>query len=613
MNPPNPNFPPDMPDDLKEKIKQIKAKLEKFKTGVLKEFKKDIKGIALLPARRIDERFIAEEEQYLGRRMTKEEVDEIVKKEQSYINVLVLVDDSDKEIQPDYKLKDKVSKPIIKIANDIDKKFMLRILLLSELKETCYDGKYDLIQDIGLATIIHDPVELIVALKVAEIHKNMILQKFDKYIFSYILGGSLFRGEKANDIDGFVIIDDTDVKKMSRLELRDKLRRIIVDRSFDAAEMVGVKKQFHIQVYILTDFWEWVKEASPVIFTLLRDGVPILDKGVFMPWRLLLKMGRIKPSPEAIDMHMDMGDRMIKRAKGRLIGIVLDDLFWSVMNPSQAALMLYGISPTTPKETVSVLRDVFVKKEKILEDKYVDILESIRQTFKDVEHAKIKEVTGIQVDKMIKDCEIYLKRINKLFNQIEKKKNKDSFMQTYNSCVKITKDVLATSDMKGKLEVTFKKYCEKYGLTPRLVQTLKDLEKAKKDFLEKKLSKVEQDKVRREARTYVRLLAEHLQRKKHYEYEKATIRFKYGKKLGEMMILDNTAYLTLDISEKEREIKKAQISKTGSLGKIEKSSEEELKEKMKTTKVPYQLYIKEKLFEDLKKLLGEDVEILLNF
>ncbi len=33
------------------------------------------------------------------------------------------------------------------------------------------------------------------ALRVAEIHKSLVLQKFEKYVVSYVIGGSLVRGD----------------------------------------------------------------------------------------------------------------------------------------------------------------------------------------------------------------------------------------------------------------------------------------------------------------------------------------------------------------------------------------------------------------------------------
>jgi mannose/fructose/N-acetylgalactosamine-specific phosphotransferase system component IIB len=73
-------------------------------------------------------------------------------------------------------------------------------------------------------------------------------------------------------------------------ELKEKIRKIVLGM---AAE---ISKKFNCQTYLLTEFWEYVRDANPVIFTLLRDGVPLIDKGLFAPWRLLLRMGRIKPT-----------------------------------------------------------------------------------------------------------------------------------------------------------------------------------------------------------------------------------------------------------------------------------------------------------------------------
>ena len=240
----------------------------------------------------------------------------------------------------------------------------------------------------------------------------------------------MFRGEKSNDIDIYIVIDDTDVKKMPRAELKDKLRAIIIGMGFDAARITGVKKQFHVQTYILTDFWDSVKDANPVIYTFLRDGVPLYDRGVFMPWKLLLQMGRIKPSPEAIDMSMDIGEKLIQRAKQKLLSILGEDLYYAVLNPAQAALMLYGLPPATPKETIQLLDDIFVKKEKMLEKKYVDILEKIRKAYKEVEHGKVTSITGKEIDDLLNSADDYLKRVKELFKQIEEKAEKEGILMS---------------------------------------------------------------------------------------------------------------------------------------------------------------------------------------
>ena len=276
------------------------------------------------------------------------------------INTLVLIDDEEIEEKNKINFIKKVDTEIKKIGSDLDKNLDIKIMALFELRETCYDGKYDILQMIAMGAPIYDPRELLMALKVSEIHKTMVIKKFEKYVVSYVAAGSLFRGEKANDIDIYIVIDDTDVRRMPRLELKSKLGAIIRSMGVEATMLTNVKKEFHVQVYILTDFWESVKDANPVIFTFLRDGVPLYDRGVFMPWKLLLRMGRIRPSPEAIDLNMDLGQKLIDSVNLRLLSAITMDLYYAILNPSQAALMLYGVSPPTPKETIDLLNEITI-------------------------------------------------------------------------------------------------------------------------------------------------------------------------------------------------------------------------------------------------------------
>ncbi len=591
-------FPPQLKltEEMKAKLKDIKNKLDKLKTKILKEFDKYVVGITLLPPKNLEN-----------------------KEERDKINVLVLIDyKEDKEKVLPYELKNKLITSINKSAEEIDKNLNPEIMFLDELKEACFDGKYEILNLIAMSAPIHDPEEMLGALKIAEVHKSMVIKKFEKYILSYVAAGSLFRGEKSKDIDVFIVVDDTDVKRMDRFELKDKLRAIILGMGMDAEEITGIKKLFHVQVYILTDFWDSVKDANPVIFTFLRDGVPLYDRGLFMPWKLLLKMGRIRPSMEAIDVQMDIGEKLLDRAKKRLLGIAAEDIYYSILNPSQAALMLYGVAPPTPRETIQLIDEIFVQKEKILEPKYVKILDRIVKFYKDVEHSKIKEVKGAEIDTLLEEAEDYLKRIKKLFEVIEKTKEQESLTEIYDGCVRITKDVLASvniTDVKiSDIEKVFKENLVDTGEIPeRFLKTLKEIIKIKKE--NKILSVAEAEKIKREARNYIRVLVEYSQRKRGIELERAKIRFKHGDQFGEALLLDNIAFITTDINAKEKEIAKAKINKQGGLEDIKKSSLEELNEVLskKTDIIPQKVFIKEKIFEDLRNLFGRDVEILISY
>lgn len=595
-----PEGTPSIPPEMQEKLKAIKEKLDNFTKKVIEKFDKYIVGIALMPP-----------DKMLPPELREEKAEENPDK----INTLVLVDDSDSTKMPKQELGAKLEQIIKAIAKEIDENLAIEILLASELKESCFDAKYDVLRMIAMSAPVYDPKDMIAALKISEVHKSMVIKKFEKYIVSYVAAGSLFRGEKSNDIDVYIVIDDTDVKKMPRAELKDKLRAIIIGMGFDAARITGVKKQFHVQTYILTDFWDSVKDANPVIFTLLRDGVPLYDRGVFMPWKLLLQMGRIKPSPESIDMNMDIGEKLVQRSKQKLLSIVAEDLYYAILNPTQAALMLYGIPPPTPKETIQLMDDIFVKKEKMLEKKYVDILERIRKIYKDVEHGKVTSITGKEIDGFLKDAEEYLARIKQLFKQIEEKAEKESILDVYDSCMAITRDLLAEKgiksfDDKELFNIFRAKLVKEDGIPEKFIRVLKDVEKAKEDFLAAKVSKQEVQKVKKDARIFIKTLVEHIQRKKAISLEKTKIRFKYGEKIGELLVLDENAFVIKDI-EKRDEILLASLNKQGGLENAKNSSLEELEKHINKLVSPMRMSIKERLLEDLRTLVGADIEILL--
>lgn len=588
---------PKLSKEAEKKLKELKKKLDKFSKQVRSKFSKYIIGVALLPPPRAESGKVDKEK----------------------VNVLVLVDDSDSKKMSKQELRAKIGSIVNDVAKNIDKNIVPEVIILSELWQNCFDGKYEMLMSVTLSAPIYDS-GMLSAIKIAEIHKSMVLRKFEKYIVSYVLAGSLVQGRatKTSDIDVWVVIDDTDVKRMTRAELKDKLRAIIIGMGFEAGTITGIQNKLNIQVYILTDFWDSLKEANPIIFTLLRDGVPFYDRGIFMPWKNLLKMGKIKPSIEAIDMFMGSGDQMLKRAKATLKAIGMEDIFYAILTPSQAALMLYGISPPAPRETPELMRELFVKKEKMLEEKYIKILEKVINVRKGIEHGTKKELPGKEVDQLIEEAEDYLKRIRKLFSQIEKIKAEESIVELYDSVVTIIRDVLKLEGIEKVQDEEVVRIFENeliaQGKIPaKFLRLLNLIIKAKKDYDAKKLTKTEVEKVKKHSREFIKFLVEYMQRKRGRELEKAKIRVKHGNKFGEVILLEKEAFIIHDIDKEEKEISVAPIKENGSLGAPKRSSLEELEKALASAKIPHKAFIKAPIFEDLKNFFGKDVEVLVSY
>ena len=606
-----------LPKDVQDKLKTIKTKLEKFQKKVLDKFDKYIVGIALMPPPKPEELQQLQQLQQPG--MPEQQPSEAKPEDKDKIHVLVLVDDSDSKTMSKLELKDKLTAIVSSIGKEIDTNITPQTLILSELWQNCFDGKYELLQLIALSAPIHD-TGMLQAIKIAEVHKTMVLKKFEKYIVSYVLAGSLVQGKatQSSDIDVWIVIDDTDVKKMTRAELKDKLRAIIIGMGIEAGELTGIKNKINIQVYILTDFWDSLREANPVIFTLLRDGVPFFDRGIFMPWKQLLKMGKIKPSAEAIDIFMGSGEQVIRRVQLKLNEIGMEDIYYALLTPSQAALMLYGVAPPSPKETGALMRDIFVQKEKLLEDKFVKILEGIVETRKAIEHGDKKELTGKEIDELLGDGDKYLKRIKRLFTQIERIRDEREMLNIYDTLTTVIRDVLKLEGVEKArdneiLQLVEDKLVSEGKMPSKFFRTIQDLMKAKKDYDEKKLTKVEIEKMHQDASSLIKFLVEHMQRKKGRELDRLKIRIKHGNKFGEAILLGSEAFIIHDIDNEEKELSKAKINSDGSLGTIEKSSLEELEKALSKIETPQKTSIKEPIFEDLKRIFGKNIEILMNY
>jgi len=593
------DFPKELPKEAREKLKEIKDKLEKFKKKVIDKFGKYICGVALLPP-------------------MKEQKD-LKEEEKNKINVLVLVDDNDSQQLSKDELKNKLSSVIENYAKDIDKNLAPQVIILSELWQACYDAKVELLQLIAMSAPVYD-TGMLAAIKISELHKEMILKKFEKYIVSYVLAGSLVQGKATpeSDVDVFVVVDDTDVKKMTRAELKDKLRAIIIGMGIEAGELTGIKNKLNIQVYILTDFWDSIKEANPIIFTFLRDGVPFYDRGIFMPWKQLLKMGKVKPSREAIDMYMSSGEQMLERVNFKLKEIGMEDVFYAIVTPSQAALMLYGVSPPTPKETPGLMKEVFCQKEKLLEEKYIKILQDVITLRKDLEHGTRKDVSGKEIDEIMQEGQAYLKRLQRLFTQIEKMKEQDNVVHTYDTIVTIIRDILKLEGVEKVKDIDmvgiFETEVISKGIIPeKYLRMLKEIVKAKKDYDQKKLSRSDIENVDKTSREFIKFMVEFMQRKRGRELERTKIRVKHGEKFGEVLLLDKIAFIIHDIDQEEKTISKAVLKADGRLGPVEKSSLEELEHSLAKIEIPAKAFIKEPIFEDLKNIFGKDVEILVNY
>ncbi len=573
-------LPPDM-DKLQKEMDKTKKELDKFKSYAIKKYP-FVQAIGILPPQST-KLFIDEEE--------------APKETEKFMHLYFIISEEKfKEIP-------KIKADLVKQLEILKQKIWLHVKTPVDLWEICLDSKFELMSAVAMSFPLYDK-GILGALRVSEIHKSLVLQKFERYVVSYVIGGSLVRGEavKTSDVDVFVIINDTDVKRMSRLELKERLRGIIYQYVAEASALAGVKNKLNVQVYLLTDFWESVKDAHPVMFTFIRDGIPIYDRGTFMPWKALLKMGKLKPSPEAIDMFMSMGDKTVKYAKQSLLDILVRDIYWGIVTPSQALLMLNGSPPPTPKQLVPEMRKNFFEGEKMLEKKYIDIVEKIVNLYKDYEHEKLKEIKGEEIDRLIKDSEDYLKRLRELREQIQKRFEQKTIEQIYKDIFELLKGIMGNKSPSETVSEFEKEFVRKGKFTQQNLRILQDLVKAKTELKKGKSNPARVDESRKNAALLINDLIEYSQRAELMMLEKGRMRLKYSKSgkeiFAELLFSGGESFLI-----EEGIVKKL-------TPKVQESSMKELTDATERQKQNKSVQIDPKVFDVLKKELG-DYEIVL--
>ncbi len=568
---------PELSETVKKEIEKQKKELDKLKTWVTKKYPFTI-SISILPPQSVKR--IEEEEQ----------IPEAEKNEKRTHIAIIIPEEEFKNIE-------KIKKEIIEQNKNVKPKLWFHLITPVDIWNFAMDSRYDLTSAIAMSLPLYD-IGLLGALRVSEIHKTLCLRKFDKYIATYAIGGSLIRGTatKSSDVDTFIIIDDTDVKRMPRLELKERLRSQIYQFVAEASAIAGVKNRLEPQVYLLTDFWEAVKDAHPVMFTFIRDGIPLYDRGTFVPWKLLLKMGKIKPSPEAIDMFMNSGDKTKQMIERRLMDAMID-AYYGILNPSQALLMMYGLPPPTHKETPKVFKEIFHDKEKLIEKKYIDILDKAVKNFKEYEHGILKEISGTEIDQLLKNTEEYIKRMKKLRVEIEKRYQKRTIEEIEKEVSQLLENLFGKKSKKQLIELFEKELVKKGKMSPKMLSVLKSIEKASNDFKKGKAKQKDIDDARKEAAILINQLIDYGQRCDFVVFDKARMQIVSKDGRAELIITNYGVFIVQGSTIKK-------ITHT-----LVDSSITELNEAVKQQKGEIQTKITPKIFEILRKELG-DFEII---
>lgn len=267
-------------------------------------------------------------------------------------------------------------------------------------------------------------------LKIAEKFKEDVLKRYKNIIKCVVLFGSFVRQDfhDKSDIDMLVVIDDT----LARFSPEMKER-------FDD-ELYGIAKKISENITVqpawtLTEFWDMARIGHPLLYTIVRDGWALYDVGFFIPIRKLLEMGKIPTTLEAVEKLMETAPQKINRVETAKLYMVAEDLYYSMLNCSQAVLMYMGINPPSPKHAPNDVKEHLVDNN-LLEQNYLDDFKQIIEFRKGVEHKEVKELTGQDLDALIQKTKNYVSRMEQLLMQLQKKKKETIVEKNYEVMIK---------------------------------------------------------------------------------------------------------------------------------------------------------------------------------
>ena len=252
-------------------------------------------------------------------------------------------------------------------------------------------------------------------LDIAYTFAKKVHKEFGTFIKAIVIFGSLARQLKSeqpqmnknSDIDILVIVDDVRMKLTSELV---EAYRIIVEKI-----VYETNPKIHVTSLKFSHFWEYVRVGDPIVINILRDGFCVLDTGFFEPLQYLLKQGRIRPSWEAVWAYYSKAPLTLSASKRKIMQATLD-LYWAVIDSAHAALMSRDVVPGTPNQIADLLDDTFVKT-KLLDKKYVKLMQEFYNLSKKIIYREIKEIQSQQYESYYKKAKDFVDTMHALITR----------------------------------------------------------------------------------------------------------------------------------------------------------------------------------------------------
>jgi chaperonin cofactor prefoldin len=294
---------------------------------------------------------------------------------------------------------------------------------------------------------------------------------------------------------------------------------------------------------------------------------------------------------------MKQGEQTAEIVKRRLIDSMID-IYYGIITPTQAMMMLAGEAPPVPKVAVQEVKKILVDRDKLMSHADLKILEKVVYLFKQYEYGKLKEMSGKEIDKLMEEWREYNKMLKKLREKIEKKIHEKTADEVYADVFKMLKNIFGSKTEKQLVNEFENKLVKKGKVEQRFSKVIGEIFNIKKKVKEGKASLKEVDNMKKDAVELIRNLVEYAQRADLICEDKGTIMqiIYSGNRKAELVLTGKECFLI-----EGKEIRKI----TGDKLELMPSTKEELEKALAETKGKLSTRISGEVFHALEKALGK--------
>jgi uncharacterized protein (UPF0332 family) len=160
--------------------------------------------------------------------------------------------------------------------------------------------------------------------------------------------------------------------------------------------------------------------GDPIVINIIRYGDPLIDfGGFFIPLKVLLQDGKIKPTPEAIYSLIQRAPEHMARVNISLLSAI-DGLYWAMVDSAHAALISAKVTPPSPEHIGDILKEYFVSKG-VLKQKYADYFKDIYSIAKEIMHGSRNKISGKEIDEFTEKANEFIREMASIIESLAQK------------------------------------------------------------------------------------------------------------------------------------------------------------------------------------------------